>query len=719
METESSSVPRTLPRAPATARRSASVPLTRLQLSPQIIAALEAESVTALDHLIDFAERGALRRFRYRSELTSALSAFAAATSGDETDWPAYWEQRGYVFHHLAADVPELRSLDADSARQPIDRKTFGNAGAMLHRAGYTTLGALADGLRDGIEDVRGMGPAKMRQFFDRLLEVVDMLRHSGSVVPADSLEPSASAFTVNPSGLPLDVRRLSAGVLHLGAKSKWLREAGLLTIGQIADVWPIEHGDIQGLGPTTLGLLSERFHALVSSTSPLGTVDLERYCLECGIALVPASSSPVTGSEFVESLSSTLVEIADSLPDRVYAEILRSRLSRMPGEQKTLEEIARSVEPPITRERVRQKEKQLLRQLPGGLIWDTYSGLDIHFRPGFAKWWRIAASRFRDAEEIEFDEFVTGLAQAWDVDVPSLTSQLPIILAIVTGEPGIPVGFRSAFGLDPVYYCELRDEVVHLPVSRLRLNKDASRLDADGIRTLGDFVQLCRTGAIADRQTSSTRRVAEHLNLIAGCLDATGQISWPSYRMTLGLDQLPSSVTSSAEAFATGLPGTIAELLGRCQITGRAADIFRLRTSQSRGNRITLAETAERLGTFGPSIKREETFLLQRLNDMIVGREYALLPVWLEESWLRYWREAETVFVDTQHDFDSFRASLLKLWRLQSADRAIAILWSILSGYPNGRPNRRPEPVDRIKEAAPDPSPVGRVRLRGFRRVH
>ena len=694
---------------------SAGPPLTHLQLSPQIVTALTAKNVGSLDELIRFAESGDFAQFRYRSELISALAAYVANTSSNQTDWRGYWKQRGSIFHFLSADLPELRSLNTCSAEQPINRDTFGSAGAMLERAGYSTLGLLAEGLQLGIVDVRGIGPGKVQQFFERLVEVIDIIRDTGSILLTDEIRQSDPFDEAMLTDLSCEIRRLSIGVLHLGSKSRWLRETGLLTIGQIADAWPIEYGDIRGLGHTTIKVLTNRLNALISSLSPVGKIEWDEYCRKCNIKLVPASSAPVNGSEFLAKLGQTLTEIADSLPDKVYAEILRSRLSRMPGDQKTLDEIARTTDPPITRERVRQKEKKLLRQLPDGLIWDSYSGLDIHFRPDFAQWWRIAASRFQDTDEIEFEEFVAELSKAWDVDIPSLTRQLPIILAIVTGESGMSPGFRSAINLDPVYYGEISDEFMLLPVTRLRLDKHALRLKADGINRIGDFIQIYRSGEIEWRENSSIRQTTEHLNGIAECLDANNNIHWPSYRMRLGLEQLPHKVTENAAAFTAELPVVITKLLECCQFTGRSVDIFKLRTSQNRKNRLTLAQTADILNTFGPSIKREETFFLQRLNDIIIGREYTLLSVWLEESWIRYWREAEAIYNMNVTHFSVFRTRLLERWGLRKADRAIAIMWSIMSGYPNGRPVRKKKVVVDIQ----DSTPVSRITLRGFRRFH
>lgn len=708
------------PDRPGTPRRNVlpgafSLSLRHLQLSDQISDALLSTGLKSIGDVLAFVRSPEYSAFRYRPELSAALSALSVATVDNETDWVQYWDLMGGLFHQLAADLPALRRLSRSARLQPVNRDTFGNAGAMLERAGFSNLGTLSDGLLAGLPGVRGMGRNKLQELFSRLIEISEMMDGEGHVrLPGAPDQTDACERHPDPI-LPLSLGRLPIGILHLGVKSRVLREEGIVTLGQLIDAYPLGQG--RGVGPTTLQLLDERLSALRSATSETGDVDWEAYCSACDIPLMPSAVRPSTGKQFIESLPEALLEIATHLPDEVYAEILRSRLSKTPASQKTLEEIAQSTRPPVTRERVRQKEQKLLRQLAGGLMWDSYGGLGIHFRPSFTSWWRSAAAQFRDKEDIGFDEFVSTLADVWQVDIPSLTEQLPIILAIVTGEPQMPSGFRTAIRINPAFYGGLPDDVKDLSVSRLRLGKYANQLEAQGLSTLGALVESCRSGRIAEMETSATRAARAHLEVLGQCLTSEGNISWTAYRTSLELETIPGSPVRDARMFLESLPSVVEDLLRRCAITGRSAEIYRMRTSQPEQNRLTLEKTALQLNSHGPSIKREETVFLQRLNDILIGKDYTDLPVWLDAAWLQYWSEANKLFETCSDNFSNFRDRLLSLWTVPEADRAVATLWAVLSGYPNGRPAR----VSKANELpAHDPvAPMARIRLRGFRQVH
>jgi hypothetical protein len=252
---------------------------------------------------------------------------------------------------------------------------------------------------------------------------------------------------------------------------------------------------------------------------------------------------------------------------------------------------------------------------------------------------------------------------------------------------------------------------------SRLRVGKSATQVQEIGFATVGEFLDGCRSGEIAEIEFSATKQVRAHLDVLAECLGADGQIDWDSYRVKQNLRQLPESPPASAREFVYELPATIENLLLCIETTGRALDIFRLRTSWPSHSRKTLEQTAAELHTYGPSIKREETVLLQQLNELILGKEFSLAAVWLDELWLRFWKEAAEVFVDAGGDLVSFERSVGDRWGVTDADRAFAILWAVLSGYPEGRP----APARKERTAPPTSSvaPAGRIKLTGFRRLH
>ena len=703
--------------------RTQDLAVAHLQFSDKIVSRLRLEGVTMIQDLMGFVSSDRFHQFRYRSDIMTALAALSSTTRGNTTDWRGYWKLRAKRLEQLCAYLPELGSLNEVARSQPVCRQTLGNAGAMLERAGYRTLGSLCDGLTEGIRNVPGLGPKKVDQLMQELLALAGRIDAEGNARLATLIGDEVTSFAVQmvkSEAMPDSLRRLPAGVLHIGDKAKWLRQAGLQTVGQVADA--IEDGkrtNIKGLGPTTVALIFARVSALASNMDDDGHTDWKAYCVKAGITLLPGGPPPATGADFLGSLPTLLQELAAALPDEVYRDILNSRLSKAPGEGKTLEEIASNAYPPITRERVRQKEKKLLRQLAGGLIHDVYGGLNVHFHPDYSTWWRRAAASFRENEQASFDEFVGTLAESWNVERDALIEPLPIIVAIVTGEPQMPEGFRSSLRVNPILFGDLSETFMSTPLRALRVGRHIHRLEQAGLRTAGDIVSLCRHSVETVSTTVALREAVAQVETLADCLRADGETDWSAYRMRLGLETIPTGVVLSAEDFVDQLVSIVGELLTKCRITLRSEEIYRLRTSRPSYCRLTLEDTARHLQTHGPSVKREETEFLQFLNDIIIEGEFCRATVWIDSSWLRFWQDAEHVFGNCGADIECFAVELSRIWRLDRShvELALPTLWAVLSGYPNGRPSRAVRDDDSL-EPEPATEPV-RIRLRGFRRVH
>ena len=477
-------------------------------------------------------------------------------------------------------------------------------------------------------------------------------------------------------------------------------------------------------MGWRTANLLAKNRLALIEASDAEAGTDWEKYCERTDITLLPRLNRPTSGEEFLRVLPEFLSEVADNLSDKAFSAILRERICQPPDRQKTLEQIALATTPPVTRERIRQKEKKLLGQLAGGLLNDTYGVLEIHFRPDFSYWWRRAADNLSHLDEIEFSEFVNCLSAAWNVSIDAVIVQLPIILAIVTGEPLMSGEFRTASRLDPRLFGVLNAEVLALPLNRLRLGRYAGRLAEEGSETVGDIVLQLRDGSLGARGRKAAEVVQQHANILASCLCDHGQIDWQAYLEANSLAYLPTTPTANAAEFVATLRDTIGELLTACHITKRAPDIYRLRTSRTLGSQLTLQAVADAMNTHLPTIKREETVFLRFLNEILIGHDFSALPVWLDDIWLDYWDEARAVYETVPDDYGQFSKNLAWKWRLTVRDigEAAPTIWAVLSGYPSDRRSKRSiskAPV--VSQAvAPLPQlPVGRIRLRGFRRVH
>ena len=127
----------------------------------------------------------------------AALQQLALSSPSGTPDWFAYWGFRGFTFRHLAITCAELDLAAQQAGDIPIERRNFGNAGAMLARAGYATLSDLVAGLKAGIGDIRGMGAAKREAFQRQILSLITSLRDGSLTIDGlrEHLIPEARGF--------------------------------------------------------------------------------------------------------------------------------------------------------------------------------------------------------------------------------------------------------------------------------------------------------------------------------------------------------------------------------------------------------------------------------------------------------------------------------------------------------------------------------------------
>jgi hypothetical protein len=683
------------------------LPVEHLQLPSHVNRSLRQRGVTTVGAARRFSRQAPAARFPYASDLDEAIATLERARTDAGVDWARYWGLRNWRIHHLAARLEPLQRLSPAAREISIDRTSFGNAGAMLRGSGITTLGMLCDGLVGGLGSVRGLGRGKMVELFRSLARLSEDISETGDIRRDEcSVEPGP--MLVWPQ-LPEAVRQLPLSILHIGQKSIWLNRAGYTTVGRILDAGPAQLGRLPSVGPRTVRTITKRLGQL-SASSADGQLDLGRYCAVSGLVLIPDEIVP-DGIALLAMLPRVVAGLSDQLPDQIYRTILTERLSRPPREQRTLEQIAQQSVPPITRERVRQKEKKLLTQLAASLIWSRDNELGIHFHPSFTALWKQAALEFAGTDEIGFDEFVTRLSRVWGVQPGELTEHLPIIIALVTGEPQMPMAFRAGLRLPPELLNELPQATLELPLRQLRIGRQAERLRAKGITRLGPAIALGRSGQLPDA-------VVGHLAVLAKALTPAGLIDWPAYADELGLERIPPRPPADARQFSAGFVAVVAQILHRTS-TDRRVRIFELRSSRAAGERLTLDAVARILGAHGPSIKREETELLQHLHDVLVDGEFAALDIWVDDDWLRWVRHAAQVFHQSGGQYDHFEAALALRWGTGSHELqpAVPALWAIFNGYPQGGRRRRTAPEPPFDPGTPvEPA---RIRLAGFRRLH
>jgi hypothetical protein len=704
-----------------------------LQLDLRTTDALRRRGATNITLLV--AELGR-ERYPTKEGLTAiaALERLSAVCGPRDVDWPTYWAGNDHQFNHRFLTCPELEEISPENPVCGIDKSNFGNAGAMLQRAGYTTLGCLAKGLRDGLPEVPGMGAKKWSELFETIIGLIRDIREGrvstellSARHPLDGRAPVETVETSPWSNLGDRVRALHLGVLHLGPKTSALETHGIRTVGQAADTFA-SLLSLSGIGRATVTLLAARLDLLAASQTETGDIDWERYCHGSGIPLLPVAGDPVDGAAFVAGLSTVIEEIGQKLDDSVLKLIIDRRLSRLPHLRATLEDVGSADGVGLTRERVRQIESRFLKWMVAALLDDDYSNLDVHFRPSFANFWRLAADRFSGTDEIANSALLDGLAEVWQVEAALLKDHFPFIITIMTGD--VPTGRSLGDGV------RLGKELLNLPPSaallpmrRLQIGRAVRTLEAHGIETLGNFVAAVRSGSISRSSGKHFRSALDHLSSLEGILDGEGGIDWDAYLARTNVISLPSGGSTNPAAFLRSLVPTLTKLLEHGCPTARAPLIFAHRTSRPVEARPTMEEMAKELKTHGPVIKKEETELLIFLNEVLIGGNLAIAGVHINDDFLAMWKDVADRFEAAQGDVAKFSIDLEADWRVdrQCVDDAVPTVVAVLTGYPYKRLGRytkmqaptRTAPISLPSVVHDEQDLPVRIVLRGFRRQH
>jgi len=427
------------------------------------------------------------------------------------------------------------------------------------------------------------------------------------------------------------------------------------------------------------------------------------------------------SGDGFIGAFPEVIEAILESRENGADRAILMERLTRQPGERKTLDQIASAQPVAITREGIRVRESKLLNQLAEALLHGKCRRLGLKFQLSFLQYWKKAAEQFGDKETISFTHFVEGLETAWGVSAEQIFVHLPLITSVLTRKAVLPEPLRAHMRRDHRVYRKLSIADAAIPVTMLPIGRAIDDLFARGIETIGDLFEAARNGFGLSYNGAIARSVERVVTALVDAIDTDGCIDWCKYEQSLGLARLPLKVPHSPGEFVESLDGVLASIISANSYTLRALEIFQMRVAVPRGRRPTLAETAAKLKTHGPCIKREESVLLSALNDQLIARDMTYSKVVISSGYLDYWAEAERAYLNCNGDFHLFRSLIASEWQLGLDELAEGgeILWAVLNRYPGGRPSRK-----RKRNQAKDggqvvPAPVGVVMLRGFRKVH
>ncbi|WP_336083719.1 helix-hairpin-helix domain-containing protein [Thalassospira sp. CH_XMU1448-2] len=698
-----------------------------LQLDQKTTDHLKALGIYTIAELSNFLEHTNFDLIGIQEPMDTLLEA----TSERGIDWFSYWEKRNFIFHHLFLTCDELANFDSEHTVCKIDKRSFGNAGVMLARCGIDTLGTLAEKLRTGLPNIAGLGATKKEELFHRLVEIVRDLR-SGRISQHDlenlfPIQEEERTDTISLRQFKEPALSLEIGILHLGAKTQKLRTEGYITVEDLILTNPENLLSIPSMGKSTVKKIQESLLALRVSQDSIGTINWDVYCKTLNIPLLPETKTIEDGNTFLNLAVNLIKNLGETLGDHSLQKIIHDRICPQIQDRKTLESVGTSLTPPITRERIRQKEEKLLTSLASALIHDDYSTLRVHFRPEFSDFWKRAADYFLSyEEEITFKSLVEGLLEIWGPEKLKLLESLPSITAIITGEV---TTFGEASKLAPELFT-LPNSTRKIPLRHLQLGRSARALGEQGIETLGDLITKVLNGEAKRTSGVNFRKAIDHLDIVANCLGPDKTFSWERYKRTTNVISLPTKDDALPSDFFCALTENISEILLISPPAARSREVFELRTCRPLETRLTLESVAGKLQTYQPVISRTETETLAYLSEIILGEDFSLAALMLKPNFLSMWHRVHNIYKKAEGDDEAFKSSLAIAFEVAPSiiDKAIPTLIAIFTGYAHGRLTRhetklRAQEEQTHESAQQDEQELTqfptRVKLRGFRRLH
>lgn len=512
---------------------------------------------------------------------------------------------------------------------------------------------------------------------------------------------------------------------LHIGDLASQLSSGGIETVGTLAYFFLTKRKKtLESIGISKRNIIFLEGH--ISSIEKLldekGHINWDEYNKYFSR---PTQTEPLllnevsNGDEFIDSFPiaiDAIIKSRETLVDRL---ILGERLTKLPHERKTLEQISALIPEKLTRERVRQREAKILSLIANAFLYGRQRWLGIKFSENFLSYWRLAAEHFGSKSQISFNDFISELEDAWKVSPDKIFSHLPFILAVLTSKAKIPAPLKHQLKYETNIYKNLDAREKEIPISKLALGKAAEEIISSDIQNLGALFEAVRNSSKITTNGQVGRSIQKVIYAISKGVQDDGTINWNTYERILGLTRIPKHEPQTIVNFLENISNDIESIIEINKYSKNAVGIFKLRISASPQDRLTLASTASALNTHGPSIKREETILLSNLNNLLIRQDLTCSDVVFSNNYLNFWEEANQIYKKSEGKYDDFCSLAFEQWQISKYDYAsqFHIIYSILNQYPSSHIIKRKSKALTKKDTEQENS--GIIILRGFRYIH
>lgn len=667
-------------------------------------------------------------------EIKPRVLQFASSIRNGKVDWTSFWEAIHYEFTFAAARLDQIFQLDDETKALRINNLNFGKAVFYIEADGIHTVGDLVERLAEGLPNYRGFGNSKTRNLAKGLRKFIATINSDGTRSSlAEAIDPPITILKYrgtlqytakNRNRLSETTANLTLGQLHLHKEIQKLEKIGVQNLDQLLMLFAEGLPEIRGVGTKARTNLLKIATCADSAITESGEMDWDVFANLAGFPTFPGPEVPLaTGSEFLASLDGVVQKLTTQCFDEVETATLVDRLIPLKKDTVTLEELGRRFG--VTRERIRQKQKKVIERISAAVLENYYEELSFRFTQHFSHFWRTAAEYFRGTDSVSYNEFIEGLTKVWNVERQHVIPHLPLIYAILTSNSTLPSEFNESGRLPPKIFDIKHPQDLTKPFTSLHPSKSlAKAIEKTGVNLIEQLLGALRVNSSIMSRHTIDRLTSEILTPLSQAVTPQGGVAWQEFHKIKGIQCIPDIESDSPALFVEHAIETVYSFIEQTEITGRSAGIFQLRTVPEAAERKTLDQAGKLLGCQGPSIKREENELLERLHDAIFAEDYTATGAYFRASFIKHWKKARKIYRQASNQ-DRFAALLSMEWELPIAEvtKITPMIICIIDGRPKGYTGKRflapahtPDSRHESSEATETPSVI---RLRGFRSIH
>ena len=334
-----------------------------------------------------------------------------------------------------------------------------------------------------------------------------------------------------------------------------------------------------------------------------------------------------------------------------------------------------------VTRERVRQVEKKIIRELIDVIFGVKNFGGMLNLNPTFIAGWKKVAISFDGEGEISNDVFVSKLVSTWDISQKDLRKYFNFICVIFTGKVKSHLINENSFSFSKIIvYREKFRASLDTKISHFRLGKCTQYFTEIGVFTIGDFLYSQSFNFESIYFKKLMQSLEEQI------VSDEGVIDWIAFVARNDFDTLGKSVYEDSFVFVEELQDLIVHIIKNLNVWTNSEEVFLYRTSKHPANRPTLKMAAEDIlgkPNHGPVISRIQAHFLEKLRQVIIDKDYSNSKFWLAKGVLDCFSKARELYDFANGDFDRFVYIVSMRWRGAGNNiDNISILWTIIDGY-------------------------------------